>query len=49
MSYFFGLFLGKSDKEILDMKKEKLQKIAKLQKEVEEIDAFIKEKGIKEE
>ncbi len=49
MSWLFSLLLGKSDKEILEMKKKKLAEKAKIEKELDEINKFIEEKGIKEE
>ena len=60
MSYLFGLFLNKTDKQVLEMKKDREDRLnaisdkesseaKRLQKELDEINKFIEEKGIKEE
>lgn len=60
MSFLFGLFLGKTDKQVLEMKKDREDRLnaisdkesseaKRLQRELDEINKFIEEKGIKEE
>ena len=60
MSWLFSLFLNKTDKQVLEMKKDREDRLnaisdkesseaKRLQKELDEINKFIEEKGIKEE
>nr|DAO54102.1 MAG TPA: protein of unknown function (DUF5320) [Caudoviricetes sp.] len=55
MSWMFSWFLGKTDEQVIRMKKDKereiekvLEKLDILKKELAEIETFIKEKNIEE-
>ena len=55
MSWMFSWFLGKTDEQVIKMKKDKereiekvLEKLDILKKELAEIETFIKEKNIEE-
>ena len=43
MSWMFNWLMGKSTKQLLHMKKSREEKIARLQKELEEIDKMLNE------
>ena len=60
MSWLFSLLMGKNEKQVLEMKKDREDRLnsisdkesseaKRLQKELDEINKFIEEKGIKEE
>lgn len=59
MSFLFSLLLGKNEKQVLEMKKDREDRLnaisdkesseaKRLQRELDEINKFIEEKGIKE-